>query len=964
MPRRQILKLNLSEHTLDIRYKRSSWENSQLDLDEIDDYLKALVTDKDGFREYQYTAIRDILFYLWADKYNSVKYLAKENWREKPSIQQRFSSEEHFLSMLPLPDKLSGVVHMATGTGKSYVIFAVAYLSILLGFVKRVLVLGPSSTVIEEGLWAKFKEHIFGERGQELINKLPPQYRNIPVKLLNETQPIEDCSITIENINAIFNKDRNAIGDTMFSNTDEVLVLSDEVHHAYSHLNFQHGHFEIESGGTGETRNERIWMTFLRTEPKIKRHIGFTGTPYMSTSSTDQGNAYFTDVIYNYSIKDATDEKFIKIVNPIIHTEADEDYKDLLLDQRFEMILDNHEEYKRKYSYSVKGKARVKPITIFICMNISSAQKSFQDFINFLAKVERKKSSAFQSLTYYHAKVGEKVMCATSEPGDVKYSEELKTIEDLNNKKEFIFSVYRLSEGWDVDNVFQIVPMKDTAFNSKLRISQVLGRGLRLPRKVEKAILLSNYPENYPVVTITNHEKFATHIKELVDSVTMCETRITSRVIKDKIKSERSKYNFTLFNINYIPKEKFIEKSQIEQTGLGKRTLILDKPKGKLGLKVTYDQGLRQYELTNIFHTVDYVTSELVQRFRVQEYEQKHFNFGFGIELVDLPTNEDIEKVIRKAMKRSGFKDDKLSDLNRQQINLFFSQFLPKSKKKRIFENSQGSLLPISTINMDNVSIRTTDLEKEAMAYISDGFEKELPADTLFIIKELEKKYQKDKGKEKEGQGLLFAEEDSFIQKNSEFVNFLYGANSPVVVNSAHLKTSLDVVFTSHNPEKEFLFMLLRYAEYFESWVKSRDIGFYSVDFEYWKKGKDRKKGSFNPDFFIKQNLDSYINLLEEKNSQLDLSRLRQLQDDGVESLIRVVEIKSDEDADETTTAKEEYAKQHFKLLNESLKSNPMDVEEKYRIDFYQHYTFDLLRPFEFPFWFSNLEIGELKLKI
>ena len=329
----------------------------------------------------------------------------------------------------------------------------------------------------------------------------------------------------------------------------------------------------------------------------------------------------------------------------------------------------------------------------------------------------------------------------------------------------------------------------------------------------------------------------------------------------------------------------------------------------------------------------------------------------------ELPSSEDIEKVIKEAMKRSGFEEDKLSDLNRQQINLFFNQFLPKSKKRRVFENTQGSLMPISTMNLDNVSIRMTDLEKEAMAYISDEYERELPADTLFIIKELEKKFQKDKGLVKDGQMRIIVEEDPLIQKNTEFVKYLYGSNSPVVVNSSHLKTPLDVFFTSHTPEKEFLLLLLKYTQYFESWVKARDMGFYTVDYEYWKKGKDRKKGSFNPDFFIKQNLNNYINLLEDKNSNLDLVILRQLQENGVESLIRVVEIKSDDDTNETTIAKEEYAKQHFKQLNECLKSNPVNVEEKYRSDFYQYYTFDLLRPVEFPFWFSNLEIGEFKLK-
>jgi len=46
---------------------------------------------------------------------------------------------------------------------------------------------------------------------------------------------------------------------------------------------------------------------------------------------------------------------------------------------------------------------------------------------------------------------------------------------------EWIVSVSMLNEGWDVKRVFQIVPHEEKAFNSKLLIAQVLGRGLRVP---------------------------------------------------------------------------------------------------------------------------------------------------------------------------------------------------------------------------------------------------------------------------------------------------------------------------------------------------------------------------------------------------------------------------------------------------------------------------------------------------
>ena len=953
MAKKQVTRLNLSDHTLDIRFNRQSLRKLPFDIDDIDDFLKEL-TDT---RTYQYESIRQIMFYLWGSKYTNVTDLAKENWQQKPTIKQRFTSEKQFLNMLPLPDKLSGVVHMATGTGKSYVIFAVAYLSIILGLVKRVLIIGPSSTIIEEGLWGKIKDHINGQRGQDLIKKLPPQYRNIPINFCDEKKPIEDFSITVENINAIFNQERNSIGDTLFKNTDEVLVLSDEVHHAYSHLNFRHGHLNLDEGGRGETRDERLWMKFLRTKDKIKRHIGFTGTPYMSTSSTDKGNDYFTDVIYNHSIKDATDKQYIKYINPIIHTESEEEFEDLTLDQRFEMIIKNHQKNIQKYSYVKNRQPQVKPITIFICRTQKSAQDNTDKFIDFLARYQKNLDNNKKSLSHYQVQERNRVMCVISKPGEERYDEELRTIEELNNKKEFIFAVNRLSEGWDVDNVFQIVPMEDRVFNSRLLISQVLGRGLRIPRKI-KPIEIKN---TYPVVTITNHEKFADHIKELVDSVTMCETRLSSQTLRKK---DRSKYNFNLFNINYLPNTKIVEKTKKELKQTQPKRLNLLKPKKKLKFHVYFNKGDRKFKLKKDFHTLDDIVFETVKLFENHQFESKHFDFGYGNKLNKLPSESDINKVILKAMKRSGFKDNLLSDTNRQTIQLFFNQFLPKGKGKRVFEKVQGDLIPIETKKMDKNSIRASEMEKEAMVFMSDDFQQELTENNLFVLNELNKKFKTLSKQQSSGQVKLFDVQDKFIQQNPKYVKHLFGSNSPVIVNKQYFKTPLSIVFTSHKPEKEFVYQLIKHHKYIDSWIKARDMGFYSLDYEYWKRGKDRKKASFNPDFFIKQGLKDYINQLESINPDLDLSKLKKLEEQGRETLIRVVEIKSDEDDTEATPAKEKHAKEHFKLLNERLKSTPTTIDKKYQTDFYQYYTFDLLRPLEFPFWFSNLTTGSLRLKI
>ncbi|MFH1935003.1 MAG: hypothetical protein ABIN18_25980 [Pseudomonadota bacterium] len=146
-----------------------------------------------------------------------------------------------------------------------------------------------------------------------------------------------------------------------------------------------------------------------------------------------------------------------------------------------------------------------------------------------------------------------------------------------------------------------------------------------------------------------------------------------------------------------------------------------------------------------------------------------------------------------------------------------------------------------------------------------------------------------------------------------------------------------------------------------KSTEKSPDKNFYSIDYEYWKGGKDRVRRSFNPDFFIKIDLDDYISRLESEGKEDNLEELKGLQDEGIETLIKVVEIKSDEEQDEATPAKEEYAKAHFERVNEKLSTlNLADLEGQYRGDAKQYYTFALLQPNKLHGWIRDLKKGKI----
>jgi type III restriction enzyme len=935
-----VKRINLSQHTLDISTR--SVDTSKFDFEEIEDFVTELV---DG-REYQYEAIKNIMTYLWADKYNTVQDLAKQNYQKKEEIQSRFPTEEHFLNMMPLPDRLSGVCHMATGTGKSYVIFAIAYLSIILGKVGRVLVLGPSSTVIEQGLTDKFKEYLFGEKGLELKEKLPERYRNIKVEIKNSNEPIEDNCIVIENINAVYGKDSNSIGDTLFDQNEEVLVLSDEVHHAYSHLDFSKPilsyNFEEGKEGTGDNRDERLWMKFIREEKDIRRHIGFTGTPYNQ-------NEYFTDVIFNYSIKDAVDEKYIKKINPIIHTESDEGDIEITKEQKYEQILKTHFDNKRKYNYGGK----VKPITIFINSTQAAAGRNRDEFVKSFADYLHKNSPEYKEMivSQLESIAHKKTILVISNNDNKEYKEELDKIEETDPKKvggevEFIFAVNKLSEGWDVDNVFQIVPTEERVFNSKLLISQVLGRGLRIPRKISDL----ERDQLYPLVTVTNHEKFASHIEEIFNQVTDCDITITSKVYTSEVESERARYNFDLFNINYLSTEKTVEKEDTEYTV--NRTLVLNPQQQSLHLRVEYKSGSKDFSLTKEFVSLDEIVASIYRKFQNVILESKVFEDNQGLSEEDLFSKDKIRDIILDAMQEAGIEDERISRENKKVIELYFNQFLPRGTKNVHREQVEGDLVEMNTNELRKITTRLGSLDFNTSVFISEDWEEKLDEENKMVLKELMKS-NKQISIEQTG---IFTSVDALY--NKDVMTTLIPNKRIYTVKRNYFKCPQNLIIVSHNPERDFVFQLFALGEYVEGWIKSPDSDFYSIGYEYWKAGKDRTRRAFNPDFFIRLNLIKYISKVQDVGGDID--KLIELQDKGVEEIIYVIEIKGEDDRDEITNAKDEAGKSHFVGVNKKIeKVNPLNYQSA---NLRQYYIFELLRPDSYGIWKSQIEYGNLKL--
>jgi type III restriction enzyme len=117
-----------------------------------DAFLNLLCAERYSF---QRDAVCETLRFLVSDKYPDLERLARENWKAREAIRQRHESLGAYLSKMLLRDRKSISLDLATGTGKSFVMYVLAAIALAEGLAERVLVLCPSLP-IEDGLLEKF----------------------------------------------------------------------------------------------------------------------------------------------------------------------------------------------------------------------------------------------------------------------------------------------------------------------------------------------------------------------------------------------------------------------------------------------------------------------------------------------------------------------------------------------------------------------------------------------------------------------------------------------------------------------------------------------------------------------------------------------------------------------------------------------------------------------------------------
>jgi hypothetical protein len=113
-----------------------------------------------------------------------------------------------------------------------------------------------------------------------------------------------------------------------------------------------------------------------------------------------------------------------------------------------------------------------------------------------------------ESEAFFGGEYAGKTIVTHSKTGDLRDDDiaGLMRLEDPTNDKEIVIHVNKLKEGWDVKNVYTIIPLR--AAKSDILTEQTIGRGMRLPFGVQTG------DEDLDTLEIAAHEHFAEIVSE------------------------------------------------------------------------------------------------------------------------------------------------------------------------------------------------------------------------------------------------------------------------------------------------------------------------------------------------------------------------------------------------------------------------------------------------------------------
>jgi type III restriction enzyme len=208
----------------------------------------------------------------------------------------------------------------------------------------------------------------------------------------------------------------------------------------------------------------------VRAINELKPVIGLelTATPFVETN---KGAIPFKNVILDYPLGKAMADGFVK--EPAVVTRKNFNHAGMAPEAVELMKLKDgvrlHEQVKVELETFARetGNVIVKPFVLIIARDTTHA-KQLIDLIQ---------SDAFFAGSYKTKVIQVDSSKTGAEEDDM--IERLLKVEHTDEPTEIVIHVNMLKEGWDVTNLYTIIPLR--AANARILIEQSIGRGLRLP---------------------------------------------------------------------------------------------------------------------------------------------------------------------------------------------------------------------------------------------------------------------------------------------------------------------------------------------------------------------------------------------------------------------------------------------------------------------------------------------------
>lgn len=422
-------------------------------------------------------------------------------------IKNLFPSVEEFERDFP-----SICFALATGVGKTRLMGAfISYLYLAKG-IKNFFVLAPNLTIYEK-LIQDFKpntpKYVF--TGISQFASQPPfvitgeNYEQSAMFLLND----DLVKINIFNISKINSEVRGGnfprikrlseyIGESYFeylSSLPDLVLLMDESHR-----------YRASAGVKVLNELNPVLGLELTATPQVEK--GKQSIP-------------FKNVIYSYPLYKAMEDGYVK--EPTVATRENFDVANYSEEQLERLKLEDgilvHEETKVELEVYAKSNNQsiVKPFILIVAQDTDNAERLMR-----IIKAD----------DFFDGRYKEKVITVHSKQSGVEKDEtiqELLALEDSSTNTEIVIHVNKLKEGWDVTNLYTIIPLR--AANSKTLVEQSIGRGLRLPYGKRTKIKAVDR------LTIIAHDRF----QEIVDEANNPESVIRKGVVIGRDVAKRPK---------------------------------------------------------------------------------------------------------------------------------------------------------------------------------------------------------------------------------------------------------------------------------------------------------------------------------------------------------------------------------------------------------------------------------------